>query len=60
MKIHKAGGVEYWYDRSVRCWYAAKRDADGNQIGNAVHAATREGIAHAIKTVLRAEKEASK
>lgn len=37
-------GVEYWYDRHVRVWYARLLDAEGNQIGAAIDAYTRGGI----------------
>jgi hypothetical protein len=51
MKIYKINNVEFWYDRSQRVWWASLKDANGNQIGNAVHAATRDGIKYAIKTL---------
>ena len=45
MTIHHAGdGVQYWYDRSTRCWWAARFDAAGNQIGNADHGYSRREI----------------
>jgi len=43
--------VKYWYD----CvWWAARYDADGNQIGDAVHAASRDGIMREIDACLPA------
>jgi hypothetical protein len=45
MTIHHAGdGVQYWYDRGTRCWWAARFDAAGNQIGNADHGYSRREI----------------
>jgi hypothetical protein len=45
MKIYEyENGVEYWYDRSTKCWWTAKFDRDHNQIGDAVHAYTMEEI----------------
>lgn len=42
MKIHYyRGGWQYWYDHSTRCWWAAKFDKDGNQVGDAIHAARK-------------------
>lgn len=41
MKTYQHGMVEYWYDRSTRCWWAREVDAEGNQVGDAEHAYTR-------------------
>ena len=50
MKIYRLpGGIEYWYDRSTRCWYAAPYDAEGNQLEATVDAYTKEGILRVIK-----------
>jgi len=35
-------GVIVWYERSHRCWYGIKKDAEGNQIGDSIHASTRK------------------
>jgi hypothetical protein len=53
MKTHTSGDVRYWYDRSTRCWWAARYDSGGNQIGDAVHAATKSEILFAIETTLK-------
>lgn len=51
MKTHTIRDVKYWYD----CvWWAARYDADGNQIGDAVHAASRDGIMREIDACLPA------
>lgn len=51
MKIHHApGGVQYWHDRSTRCWWAAMFDASGDQVGQAIHACTRQEIEEAIRS----------
>lgn len=48
MKVHKqtidGRNFEHWYDRHTRCWWAAEFDAEGNQIGAAEHAYTRDEI----------------
>jgi hypothetical protein len=44
--------VRYWFDRETRVWWAARYDAAGNQIGDAVHAATRDGIRAEIDACL--------
>jgi hypothetical protein len=48
VKTYRLRDVRYWFDRETRVWWAARYDADGNQIGNAVHAATRDGIRREI------------
>jgi hypothetical protein len=45
--------VRYWFDRETRVWWAARYDACGNQIGDAVHAATRDGIRREIEACLK-------
>lgn len=53
VKIHTApGGVQFWYDRQTRCWWAARFDEDGNQIGQAVHAYTRQEIEQAAQDLI--------
>lgn len=45
MKIHHLGnGVQLWYDHKACCWLAAKFDDDGNQVGQAIDAATKGEI----------------
>jgi len=44
MKIHYYKDFQYWYDRSNRCWWIARFDSDGNQIGAANHAYTKEEV----------------
>lgn len=44
MNIYRVGMVEYWYTRSYRCWWCAEYDAEGNQVGDAEHAYTKEEI----------------
>ena len=41
MKTYALRDWLYWYDRASRCWWAAQHDAEGNQIGEALNAATR-------------------
>lgn len=48
MKIHKKGNWEYWYDPSLKCWYAMKTDPEGKQIGDSINAFDKEGILYAI------------
>lgn len=48
----KSGGsVVAWYDRSTRCWWAAKRDIHNNQIGDAIDTYSRSEIE--LEAVLR-------
>lgn len=50
MKIHHlTNGVQFWYDRATRCWWAARFDAEGNQVGQAEHAASRREIEQIAK-----------
>ena len=51
-KIYKLRDVQYWLNRETRVWWAARYDAAGNQIGDAVHAATRDGIRAEIDACL--------
>lgn len=45
MKIHQhTDRIEYWYDPSTRCWWAREVDEESNQIGDAEHSYTRDGI----------------
>jgi len=49
MKIYtNIEGFEYWYDRSYRCWFAARVDAEGN-LGQTVDAYTKPEIVEIIK-----------
>jgi len=52
---HAAGGWQYWYDRSTRCWWAAQFDGDGYQQGDAEHAYTRAEIEELIAVTARDE-----
>ena len=52
MKTYKLRDVKYWFDRETRVWWAARYDADGNQIGNAVHSPSRDGIRREIDACL--------
>ncbi len=55
MKIHTLkAGVQFWYDRSTRCWWAAQFDARGNQVGKAIDAATRGEIVRLARTHFQA------
>jgi len=48
-RIYKGlDGWEYWYDSSTRCWWAARFDAEGNQINEAINAYTKAEIEGAI------------
>lgn len=49
MKVYKYKSYEYWYDRSYRTWYAIKLDAEGNQIGDAIDAYTKQEIVKYIE-----------
>lgn len=49
MKIYQLRDWEYWYDRSTRCWWAARLDASGYQIGEAINAYTKAEILQLIK-----------
>ena len=51
MKIRRIGNVQYWYDGNagVRCWWAAEFDAEGNQVGDAVDAYTKDEIVQIAK-----------
>jgi len=42
--------LEYWYDHSTSCWWAAQFDEGGNQIGDAVDSYDKTGIMHALDT----------
>jgi len=45
MKIYKlTDGIEYWYDNSYKTWYAAKFDAEGNQIGDSINSYQKADI----------------
>ena len=35
--------VDRWYDRKARTWVVQKKDAQGNQIGDAEFSGTRKG-----------------
>ena len=37
-------GVTVWYERSHRCWYATKKDAEGNQIGDSIQGSSRKVV----------------
>jgi hypothetical protein len=53
MKIYKHKSFEYWYDRSYKIWYAAEFDSEGNQICDAIFAATKELIIKDIDMELK-------
>lgn len=48
MKIHViidgAYQWNYWHDKSTRCWWCAKYNSIGNQVGYAQHAYTKPEI----------------
>lgn len=44
MNVYKFGMIEYWYTRSYRCWWCAEYDEEGNQVGDADHAYTKDEI----------------
>jgi len=44
MKIHTIGNFQYWYDRSMQCWWGADYDNEGNQISDAEHAYTKQQL----------------
>lgn len=44
MKIYKLNDFEYWYNRSYHTWYAIRLDAEGNQVGDALFAYSKEQI----------------
>ena len=54
MNVYSFGMIEYWYDRSTRCWWAREVDANGDQVGEADHAYTRDEI---LGRVLNMEKD---
>ena len=49
MQVREFKGWQYWYDHLTKCWWASKKDTDGNQIGDAIHAPDRASIKHDIK-----------
>lgn len=57
MNIYRFGMIQYWYDRSTRCWWAAEFDADGNQEGDAVHAYTKDEITREVMNMEKARRE---
>jgi hypothetical protein len=44
MKVYVSDKVEYWYDRSTKCWWCAETDGKGNQVGDARHAYSKREI----------------
>ena len=52
MNTYTLRDVRYWLNRETRVWWAARYDSNGNQIGDAVHAATRDGIRKEIDACL--------
>jgi hypothetical protein len=44
VSTYRLRDVRYWLNRETRVWWAARYDSNGNQIGDAVHAATRDSI----------------
>ena len=52
MSTYRLRDVRYWLNRETRVWWAARYDSNGNQIGDAVHAATRDGIRKEIDACL--------
>lgn len=63
MKIHKTtykgANFEHWYDRSTQCWWLARFDTEGNQIGDAQHEFTKDGIVSMIPYLYDLTTEAS-
>lgn len=49
MKVHKLQDCQYWYDRAFRCWFAARFDCEGNQVGECVDAYTKAEIVQLIE-----------
>jgi hypothetical protein len=51
MKIYTKNNWQYWFDRSPgqNVWYAAKFDAEGNQISDAFHAHSKNEIQYLIE-----------
>lgn len=48
-KVHKHGtDVEYWYDRTVRVWYAIRVDTEGYQLGDTLDAYHKEDLLNAV------------
>jgi hypothetical protein len=45
--------VESWFDRRARLWTSYKVDAEGNQLGNALHSARKSGAAHDVAFLQR-------
>jgi hypothetical protein len=48
-RIKKYRGYEYWYDHSVRVWYAARFDENGYQLSDTLDAAYESGIKEEIE-----------
>lgn len=48
MKVYKYKSYEYWCDRSHRTWYAIRLDSEGNQVGDAIDAYTKQDIVRYI------------
>lgn len=45
MKVYRnIPHVEYWYDRSTQCWWCMNVDDEGNQVGDAANAYTKQEI----------------
>ena len=44
--------IDTWFDKTSRCWITAKKDADGNQIGDAEISGDKVGAAHAHDRVI--------
>ena len=53
-KTYKVAGTdwEYWYDNRCRVWVATKRDSEGNQVGAAIDAHTKQQIQKYIQMEL--------
>lgn len=44
MKIYTKDDWQYWYDRSYRCWFAARYDLQGNQLGDSIFAYSKKQL----------------
>lgn len=56
-RLGPAVTVDRWYDRNTRSWVVQKKDANGNQVGDAVYSGTKAGAVAAEKDL---KKEISK
>lgn len=50
MKIYKLRDCEYWYDRSQRCWYAARILSPQGDLGASINEYTKREIIRSIES----------